>query len=69
LSHWIAARNPVPPPAGASRPDDDFLLELAAASRADFIVTYNTRDFEGIQRFGIWTVTPAQFLKIIETEP
>src|SRR5438105_8882633 len=28
-------------------PDDEFLLELAAASRADSIVTYNIRDFRG----------------------
>ena len=28
-------------------PKDDFLLELAVESRADFVITFNTRDFAG----------------------
>jgi putative PIN family toxin of toxin-antitoxin system len=43
-------------------PDDDFILELAVAARADYIVTHNLRDFEGVERFGIQTLTPAQML-------
>ena|SRR5581483_12296419 len=33
-------------------PADDFVLELAVASQADFIVTYNLRDFRGCDRWG-----------------
>ncbi len=33
-------------------PKDDFVLELAVESRADFLITFNTKDFEGAERFG-----------------
>ena len=46
-------------------PKDDFLLELAVESRADFLVTFNTRDFAGAERFGIRVVSPREFLAII----
>lgn len=45
--------------------DDDFLLELAIESNCDFIVTFNEKDFVGSERFGIRTVRPNEFLKII----
>jgi putative PIN family toxin of toxin-antitoxin system len=45
--------------------DDDMLLELAVAGQCDAIVTFNTRDFVGAERFGIRIVTPQQFLKEI----
>ena len=44
-------------------PMDDMVLELAVASRSDFIVTHNLRDFTGIEEFGIQAITPQQFLK------
>ncbi len=44
---------------------DDFILELAVSARCDFIVTYNTRDFEGSERFGIRAITPGEFLQQI----
>lgn len=44
-------------------PDDDMILELAVAARADFIVTHNVRDFRGAERFGIGILTPSEFLK------
>ena len=50
-------------------PDDDFLLELAVASRADFVVTYNLRDFRGAEQYGIRVVTPGAFLRTIGEWP
>ena len=50
-------------------PDDEFLLELAAASQADFLVTYNVRDFRGSEVYGIRPVTPGEFLRTIEAWP
>ncbi len=46
-------------------PDDDFVLELALASAADYIVTYNRDDFREAERFGVRVVTPGEFLKMI----
>jgi len=46
-------------------PDDEFLLELAVASQADFIVTHNLSDFRGVENYGIRAVTPAEFLRTI----
>jgi putative PIN family toxin of toxin-antitoxin system len=46
-------------------PKDHFVLELAVESRADFLVTFNAKDFVGAERFGIRTVTPWEFLAII----
>jgi putative PIN family toxin of toxin-antitoxin system len=46
-----------------SDPNDDMLLELAVASRAQYIVTFNKRDFRGIRAFGVKAVTPREFLK------
>lgn len=43
-------------------PSDDMVLELAVESECDFIVTYNTRDFEGIGQFGVMAITPQQLL-------
>ena len=42
---------------------DDMILELAVESESDFIITFNKRDFEGIEKFGIKTATPKEFLK------
>ena len=46
-------------------PKDDLLLELALASGANFIVTHNTRDFQGAESLGIRAVTPDEFLTIL----
>ncbi len=43
-------------------PDDDFLLELAIASEARYIVTHNVRDFVEAGVFGVEVITPAQLL-------
>ena len=47
---------------------DDMFLELAVESESDYIITYNKRDFEGIEKFGIRIITPKEFLKVIGEE-
>jgi len=42
------------------------ILDLAAAGRADAIVTHNVRHFAGVERFGIRVLTPREFLRTIE---
>ena len=49
--------------------EDDMLLELAVKAGCQFIVTYNSRDFAGIEQFGLQAVTPAEFLKRIGNPP
>jgi putative PIN family toxin of toxin-antitoxin system len=46
-------------------PKDDMVLELAVASRASHIVTYNGGDFAAAERFGIQVVTPKAFLDVL----
>jgi putative PIN family toxin of toxin-antitoxin system len=46
-------------------PKDDMVLELAVAANCDFIVTYNKTDFQGVESFGVLTLTPKEFLKKI----
>lgn len=43
-------------------PKDDMVLEAATAARCTHIVTFNTKDFVGAERFGIKIVTPQVFL-------
>ena len=47
--------------------DDDMVLELAVAGQCDAIVTFNVRDFEPADRFGMRVLTPPQFLKEIRS--
>ena len=49
--------------------EDDMLLELAVKAGCQFIVTYNSRDFAGIEQFGSQATTPAEFLKLIGNLP
>ena len=45
-------------------PADELVLEAAVNGRAEAIVTHNVRDFlSGAKRFGVATLTPAEFLK------
>ena len=44
-------------------PGDDMVLELAVTAGCDFIVTYNKRDFQGVEQFGLSVVTPKEFLQ------
>ena len=48
--------------------DDDMVVELAIAAQAEFIVTHNIRDFAGAARFGVGVLTPAGFLRKLETK-
>ena len=50
-------------------PKDDMILELAVKARCDFIVTYNTRDFDGVEQFGLRAVEPGAFLQHIGALP
>jgi len=43
-------------------PSDEMLLELAVKARCDFIVTFNKRDFRGVEKFGLMAITPNEFL-------
>lgn len=44
-------------------PNDEMLLELAVKAQASYIVTFNKRDFEGIDQFGLQAISPHEFLK------
>ncbi len=50
-------------------PGDHMVLELAVESRADFIVTFNERDFDGAGQFGISVAPPGAFLAIMGEKP
>lgn len=45
--------------------DDDFLLDLAVEAQADFIITFNKKDFHGVERFNIRLATPKEFMQIL----
>ena len=48
--------------------DDDMVLEAAVNGRADVIVTFNRRDFEGgTARFGIAVWSPGQAMREMES--
>lgn len=50
-------------------PRDDLVLEVAVHGQCDRIITFNTRDFVGAERFGIQAETPAQFLYALGVRP
>ena len=37
-------------------------LELGAAANSEGIVAFNSRDFAGVEPFGLWIMTPREFL-------
>ena len=49
--------------------DDDFILELAFSSSADFIITYNSSNFKKAKAFGVDVITPKAFLHKIGEIP
>lgn len=50
-------------------PKDDMVLELAIEAQCDFIVTFNQKDFVGVEQFGLEALTPYQFLQRIGELP
>jgi putative PIN family toxin of toxin-antitoxin system len=48
---------------------DDMVLEAAVAGQCSHIVTFNSRDFVGIEKFGLQALWPAEFLKTIGVMP
>lgn len=48
-------------------PKDDLVLEVAVAGRCDTIVTFNHRDFRGVDKFGLHVQTPRTFLEELES--
>jgi putative PIN family toxin of toxin-antitoxin system len=44
---------------------DDMVLELAVAASSQFIITFNQKDFGGIEQFGLRPLTPKAFLQLI----
>lgn len=46
-------------------PKDDMVLELAVAAEADYIVTYNIKDFKLATKFRIKVATPKEILILI----
>ena len=46
-------------------PKDDMVLELAVNAQADYLITYNLKDFEqSRQKFNFKLLTPKQFLQL-----
>jgi len=49
-------------PEGSRPPKDDMVLELAMAAGCQTIVTFNVRDFTGIDQSGVSVARPGDFL-------
>lgn len=50
-------------------PKDDMVLELAVAAGCEWIVSFNAKDFQGLEKFGLKVIAPAAFLCRIGKEP
>ncbi len=48
-------------------PKDDMVLEAAVASGADYLVTFNTADFNEGSSLGVRVITPPQLLALIRS--
>ena len=48
---------------------DDMVLEVAVEAQCQFIVTFNRKDFAGIEQFGLQVLTPREFLAVLEEGP
>ena len=49
-------------------PSDDMVLEVAVEAQCECIVTFNTRDFAGVEQFGLRTLTPGEFLALLQED-
>ncbi len=45
-------------------PFDDHVLEVALASKSDYIVTFNKKDFRDSEQYGIKIVNPGELFRI-----
>ena len=50
-------------------PKDDMVSELAVKAGCQSIITYNTRDFAGVEQFGLSLLEPSEFLRLIGKLP
>jgi putative PIN family toxin of toxin-antitoxin system len=50
-------------------PKDEMILELAVKAGCESIITYNTRDFTGVEQFGLKLLEPSEFLRLIGKLP
>ena len=41
------------------------ILELAISAQCEAIITYNKKDFAGVEQFGMEVMTPKEFLERI----
>jgi len=46
-------------------PKDDMVLELAVEAQCQYIVSFNQRDFTGVEQFSLQVLTPEEFLREI----
>jgi len=44
---------------------DDMVLELAVEAQCQYIISFNRRDFAGVEQFGLQVLTPQEFLREI----
>ena len=49
-------------------PNDDMVLEVAVEAQCTYIVTCNTRDFAGVEQFELRTLTPGEFLTLLQED-
>lgn len=49
-------------------PNDDMVLEVAVEAQCEYIVTFNTQDFAGVEQFGLRTLTPGAFLAVLQED-
>ena len=49
-------------------PSDDMVLEVAVEAQCTYIVTCNTRDFAGVEQFELRTLTPGEFLTLLQED-
>jgi putative PIN family toxin of toxin-antitoxin system len=48
---------------------DDMVLEAAVTGQCSHIITFNTKDFVGIDKFGLEALWPGDFLKLLGESP
>ena len=48
---------------------DEHILERAVKAQCEAIITYNVRDFSGVERFGIRAIDPQAFLREVGVIP